>query len=1614
MLDGQLRPVPAGVAGELYIGGAGVARGYAGQPALTAQRFIADRSTADGSRLYRTGDIVRWRRDGQLEFLGRADDQVKVRGFRVELGEVEAALAAHPRVRAAAVAVWGEARDRLAAYLIAADDAGIPAPGDLRDFLRRTLPEYMIPAAFTGLASFPLTPSGKLNRAALPAPSAGAAAGDAVPAVPESPAEELLAGIWGQVLGVDRVGAGDSFFDLGGHSLLATRVVSRIRAVFGVEVPLAAVFDHPTPRALAAVIGVAAPGQQAPPVTPVPRDHPLPLSFAQQRLWFIDQLEPGSTEYNVPWLVRVPGRADVAALGAALSAVVARHEVLRSRLVAGPDGIAHQVIDPPAAVPLPVTDVSGSDGRWQLAGQLVAAVAATPFDLAAGPLIRACLVRVDDTAHVLALAAHHVAFDDWSGRVFRRELAALYQAFRGGQPDPLPPLAVQYADFAAWQRTWLAGEARDTQLAYWRQQLAGLPALDLPTDRPRPPLRSAAGAAVRFTIQGTTARGLRDIARQGGATMFMTLLAGFAVVLGRYSGQDDIVVGTPVANRNRAETEGLIGFFVNDLVLRADLAGDPSFTAALARVRDMALGAYANQDLPFEQLVEHLVAERDRSRTPLFQVLFDYYREPGQGENAAPAARPDGAIQIAVTAKFDLRLVVVDDGETLAATIEYATSLFDEPTVERLAGHLAGTLAAVADNPDRPVGDVPLLSAGEREQVLAQWGAGGPAAGAGAAGVHALVTDVARARPDAIAVVADRASVSYGWLAGRAARVAHYLRGCGVGPESVVAVCAGRGVDLVVAVLGAWLAGAAYVPLDPEYPPERLRFMLADSGAVALVGQRAAAGPVAEVAAAAGVATVWLDDPEVQAELRALPDEPPPVGVIPGGLAYVIYTSGSTGTPKGVQVAHGGLVNLAAGLWPSLGQEVTGLLLAPFSFDAAVWELVIALSGGGTLVVATAGQRAEPPAVAALVRSAGVTVAFMVPSLLRVLAPGSLGALATLITGAERVDEALATTWRAAGHRLVNAYGPTEATVVATTAVLGDKPGSPPIGAPVPGARVYVLDERLRPVPAGVAGELCVGGAGVARGYRGRPALTAERFTADPIAAGGSRLYRTGDRARWRADGQLEFLGRADDQVKVRGFRIEPGEVEAALAAHPALAAAAVIARGAGIVSGAGAGTPTASGAGTATRLDAYLVAADPAAGVPAPGALREHLRRHLPPHMLPATYTELAGLPLTPGGKVDRAALPAPDAARPDLSGQYVAPRTTVERVLARIWGEVLGADRVGAHDSFFDLGGHSLLVTQTVAKIRASGYDISVGERYSRPTVAAAAALIKAHAQQARLRSAVRIRPGTIVPAVFAVHSITGEVAAYAEMSERLDAGQQLTGLQERGLADDSRPPASVAAMAAAYLSEVFVLQPDGPYLFAAQSGGCYVALEMARQAAAAGLPVGGVLLMAPAIHRRRRTLSAKPSVAQERALLRRLDAAIAAPPGTRLTPADTDMLLRFRKEDDQIALAAREGDKHGMRVMRAATMNRLAYAAYGLAMHRRPPYDGRVALFMPREDPDDMRALTLDQWGSVLVGPPEVVDVPGEHSTVLYGEAAAAIGTWLRAEIARWQPGAATPQR
>ena len=1295
--DRDLALVPPGLPGELCVDGLPLAEGYHNRPDLTAERFV---TAPDGSRLYRTGDLARWSTDGALIYLGRADAQVKIRGHRIEPGEVEAALSAHPAVRDTVVIAR---EDRPGDKTLVAYVTGADAPvAVLRSWLAERLPPFMVPSAIVALEALPRTPSGKADRRALPAPAPRADDGPAH-AAPTTPTEDLLAGVWAEVLGRDRVGRDDGFFDLGGHSLLATRVTARLRDLFGVEVPVRAVFEAPVLKDLARrvdALRATARDSGTPPLVPADRDAacPPPLSPAQQRLWFLAKLEGPSSTYCMPLALRLRGALDMAALRAALNGLVARHEALRTRF---PDvaGNALQIIMPPAPVPLPVEDVAEDSLNTALAAE-----ATRPFDLAAGPVLRARLLRLADDDHVLALTLHHIVCDGWSLAVMTEDIGALYAAAQAQRPAILPPLPVQYADFAVWQRAWLDGGEAARQVAWWTDALAGAPPLlPLPTDRPRPARQSYRGGTVRFQLPAALRARVDALARGEGATLFMALHAAFAAVLARWSGEPDVVIGTPVANRTRSALEPLVGFFVNSLALRLDTADAGGFRGLLGRARTAALGAYAHQDVPFEQLVEALNPDRSLAHAPLFQVMLMVQTAgPGPlrlpGLTAEPLERPSG------TAKFDLTLALADDDTaadgSMLGEIEYAADLFDAATMERLAAHVLALLDAATAAPDAPVDRLPLLTEADRIR-LAAWEHGPALAVDPAATVHGMVAAQAARTPEAPALLTEDGTVwTYAALERRATRWAHALTAAGAGPGRFVALCVHRRPEAVAALLGVLKAGAAYVPLDPEYPADRLAFMLEDSAAAVLVTETA----LKDRLPASGTAPVLcLDD---TAAVDVLPDTPLALSVPAGAPCYAIYTSGSTGTPKGAVNTHGGVARFLA--WAQDAFQATAadtvMHKTPLTFDASVLDLLWPLTAGARVVLAAPEGHRDPAYLVRLAQAHDVTVLYFVPSMLGVFVeePGleHLTRVRQVICGGEQMPAALprALAARLPGAALFNSYGPSETAIGVTghPVAPGDGSGVIPIGRPTAGVEARVVDAHLTRTPPGVPGELCIGGPQVGTGYLNRPELTAAAFVPDPDDPGRT-LYRTGDRVRWRADGTLEYLGRLDHQVKIRGLRVELGEIEAALRDLPGVREAAVLARD--------------------NALVAYV------AGGPDRAAMTEALSRRLPDHMVPRALVTLDALPLLPNGKLNRRALPAPDASALGVTA-YVAPEGPTQTALAAIWRALLDVERVGAADAFFALGGHSLLAMRLVARIRdAFGVDVPVRTVFEHPTLAALA---------------------------------------------------------------------------------------------------------------------------------------------------------------------------------------------------------------------------------------------------------------------------------------------------
>jgi amino acid adenylation domain-containing protein len=1327
VLDPALRPVVIGGRGELLVGGPGLARGYLGDPAATAERLIPDPFAGKpGDRLYRTGDLVRFRADGRLDFLGRADRQVKLRGQRIELGEIESTLLAHPAVgEAAVVARRGGDETALAAYWVFAGGSASPIspalPAELRAWLRDRLPGAMVPAAFVRLDRFPLTPNGKLDLAALPAPpdeGPAAAAGGEL-----SPLAELLAGMWASLLGRESIGVQQNVFELGAHSLLAAQAAARIRELAGLDLPLRRLFDLPTVAKQAEELEGLRRGAHLParaPLSRAPRRGDLPASFAQQRLWFLDQLEPASGLYNIPVALRFSGPFDAAALWSALRAVAARHESLRTTFEAR-GGEPVQVISPVPRTGKAVVDLAGlaAAARGREAARLAVEEAVRPFDLQRGPLVRGAVVHLSAEDHLLLLTLHHIVADGWSMGVLLGELAALYASAASGEPGRLPELPVQYADFAGWQRDWLRGDVLAAQLAFWRRELAGVPVLDLPADRRRPLVPDWRGASQPVVLPDGLSGRLAALGRRDGATLFMTLLAAFEVWLHRYTGQERWAIGTPVASRDRIETEGLIGLFVNTLALRVDLTAQPDFRRVLRRVREICLDAFAHQDLPFERLVEELQPERSLSVSPVFQVMLSL--QPAAPELSFAGLRPERFETGLHASKFDLSLSLTPGDAGVTGAITYRRDLFDPTTIARMADGLVALLDALAVAPELPVASLAMLPTALRHQLLAEWN--DVAGGGDGQPVHEQFAAAAARHPEAPALVCDDLVWTYSELDARANRLARLLRRHGVGPEETVGVCLGRSAAAILAILAIHKAGGAYVPLDTAYPAERLAFMLADAAPRVVLTTASLAPALPEMPARP--ARVLLLDAE---EERIAAESAEALAPLAAGehLAYLIYTSGSTGRAKGVAVEHRQLAAYVRGVCERLDlpPRASYATVSTIAADLGHTMIFPALARGGCLHVVSHERLGDAAAMAEYFSRHAIDCLKIVPSHLAALlgtdGPARVLPGRRLVLGGEACDWDLAERLLAAAGdcRIFNHYGPTETTVgVAAHPLAGQRsaPGAlrPPLGRPLPGNRIHLLDGGMQPVFPGVPGELYVGGPQVSRGYFRRPGATAERFLPDPFGPAGARLYRTGDLARTLPDGTLEFLGRIDHQVKIRGFRVELREIESALAAHPGVREAVVTLRD---EPGEDRGE---------RRLVAYVVPAEPA---PTAAELRILLARSLPEPMLPAAWVFLAALPLTPNGKVDRRALPAPAAGPAEAAGQ-TAPRTPLEEVLAAAWAATLGRQSVGVHDDFFDLGGHSLLATRLVSRVRdLLRVELPVRALFEAPTVAGMAARLEA----------------------------------------------------------------------------------------------------------------------------------------------------------------------------------------------------------------------------------------------------------------------------------------------
>ncbi|SEF72071.1 non-ribosomal peptide synthetase [Paenibacillus sp. UNC499MF] len=1450
ILDAGLQPVPPGAEGELYIAGAGVARGYLNKPVQTAERFVADPWGEPGSRMYRTGDLARWLPDGSVDYLGRADHQVKLRGFRIELGEIESRIAGQPGIAQAVVVVREDrpGERKLTAYVVP-EELHEPDYARLKKQLQQELPEYMVPLVWVTLDSLPLTPNKKVDRKALPAPQIS---GTGTTAAARTPHEELLCGVFAEVLGMSSVGIDEDFFRLGGHSLLAGRAVLRIRETTGVDVRLSGIFEAPTVRELAQLLGRK--GMVVPPVVPAPREVPVPLSRAQRRLWFLYRLEGPSSTYNIPLVCSLSGKLDRKALKKALIDVLGRHEPLRTVFPETPDGMPQIRImereDAAGKFVFQEVPAHGLDGaRWQ---EALDREVRHGFELSSELPLKAVLFEREEGEYVLLLVVHHIAADGWSLSVIASDLSAAYSARIAGSEPSLGDTPVRYGDFTLWQEKLLEEEAEPdslmgSQLAYWKEALRGLPEeLPLPADHARPSVSGQAGGVIPFRIGEELHAQLLELAAEGKASLFMVMHAALAALLSRLGGGEDIPVGSPAAGRPDEATGALVGMFINTLVLRADLSGQPTFRELLARVRQTDLGAYENQELPFERLVEALSPARSRSRHPLFQIMLVLQNTP-----AAKLELPGIASKLELrgtgSSKFDLTFELTEnrrpDGEPcgIEGLLEYSADLYLPETAAALTRRFLKLLEQAAAQPDVPVGRISVLLEEERLALTAKpespaakrSAADGKPSSAGRTLAERFEGQAAL-RPDAPAVVYGAQTLSYRQLNERANRIARLLMEEGAGPEQFVALALPRSADLPAAVLGVLKTGAAYLPLDPDYPADRLAYMLEDAGPSILVTSADAAASVPE---SDRLKVVVLGDFACEERLRKLPGSDPEPVLREGKLhplhpAYLIYTSGSTGRPKGVVIPHENVIRLmeSTEAWYGFDETDTWTLFHSYAFDFSVWELWGALLYGGKLVVVPFSVSRAPSEFLNLLEEQGVTVLNQTPSAFYQLIQADREqserasdlSLKHVIFGGEALDPGKLEEWYSRhpddSPKLVNMYGITETTVHVSYHPLDRRSAAAGsgsvIGVPIPDLDVYVLDDNLEPMPFGVSGEMYVSGAGLARGYWNRPELSAQRFVADPFGPPGSRMYRTGDLAKRFADGSLEYLGRADQQVKLRGFRIEPGEIEAVLEKHPAVAQAAVVLR---------------EDQPGDKRLAAYIVPAQ-AGEAPDTGMIRLHASAALPDHMVPSGIVVLDSLPLTVNGKLDRKALPAPVYA--SVSGSR-SPRTPQEEVLCGLFAETLGLEDVGIDDGFFELGGHSMLAVRLMSRIREVwGKDPGIGILFETPTVAGLAARLEEDTGDGALEMLLPLRSHGSGAPLFCVHPAGGLSWCYAGLMKHLNPDVPIYGLQARGIAGPDRLPQTLGEMTEDYIRCIRTVQPEGPYRLLGWSLGGNVAHAMAVQ--------------------------------------------------------------------------------------------------------------------------------------------------------------------------------------
>ena len=1392
-------------------------------------------SGREGARLYKTGDLARYRADGVLEYLGRIDNQVKVRGYRIELGEIEATLAGHPDVQSCAVLAREDTpgNKQLVGYAVLREGAAKVTLG-LSEFLKQRLPEYMVPAQLVLLDAMPLTQNGKVDRSALPAASQAAAATKNFIA-PSSDTEKALAEISAKLLNVASIGVHDDFFELGGHSLLVIKAVSRIRDVLGVELPTQVVFENSTVAGLATIIdrlkskSAKAPAQEVRRIVPRAKDGPCPLSFSQEQFWLLDQAVPGSPAYNIVDVIDLPGTYDGPALRRALGELISRHDILHTAFSVGPDGL-QQVVLPAAELPMREVDFSGfpADERAGAWSQVVREEGRKTFTLAEPPLLRVTVVHHSDGDHRLLLVMHHIIGDEWAMGLVQGEVRQLYAAFSRGQPSPLPPLPVQYADFACWQREWFQGERLEAQLRYWKEALSGAsPVLQLPTDKPRPSALTFRGATEHFLLPKRVLERARALSRKEQATLFMLLEAAFASLLHRYSGQTDLLVGTPISGRTQTETQSLVGCFLNTVVLRSQFDDDQTFRGLLRQTRERALGAFSRAELPFGRLVATLAPERDPSRTPLFQTMFVLF-DPEGASRISQASTYQGLETD--TSKVDLTLSMSISENGLAGEMEYSTDLFEVETIRGMCRHFGVLLDALTQDPDEPIASLPLLTPDDAQHVLVEWNPA-PSPYPGDLTLGRLLEMQAEMTPEALALTYGEASLTFRELNGRANELAHALRARGIARGKLVGICLQRSPEMVVAVLAVLKSGAGYVPLDPSFPAERLAHMIEDSHLALVISS----APLTDVHRSARNKTLQLDGDFAEIAHHpadALPDDDLSAG--PQDIAYVLYTSGSTGKPKGVCVQHRAAVNFLTSMAsvPGLGRADRLLAVTTLSFDIALLELLLPLCVGARIVLASKDQATDGEALRGLIERHGVTIMQATPATWRLLlASGWAGqAKFKALCGGEAMPSDLAEALLRRVGELWNMYGPTETTVWSTCGRVTSPEPVITIGRPIANTTIRVLNGSMQPCPAGVAGEIYIGGDGVALGYLNRPELTAERFIADPYGKDEDRLYKTGDLGRWRTDGEIECLGRVDFQVKVRGYRIELGEIESVLAKHPSVKQAVVVAR---------------EERQGDVRLVAYVRLH---VGVLDEQGVRAHLRRALPDYMVPQHFVVMDVLPSTPNGKIDRKSLPPPELQ--PVAASTRAPKTDSERRMAQIWGALLKHEGFGLDDNFFDVGGHSLLSVMLVAEIEKQlGVKLGLSQILHSPTVAGLAEAIDAIARPKPVLEAgdgvVAIRAGG-PRNLFFVYDGLGEVIPYLTLARQMPSQYSVYGLLPDRRAGIPFAHVSVSDMAEHCVRQMRMQQPEGPYTIGGLCAGGVIAFAAAEQLERAGQVVDRVILL------------------------------------------------------------------------------------------------------------------------------------------------------------------------